>query len=134
VTGEPRYFTVEEANELLPAVRVFMEQLHEHRDALGMAQTEHAAMHERISGNGGDLSPHDVGETQTRVEDEAAAVARCIEGIQELGGMVKDLDTGLVDFLHSRDGEDVLLCWRLGETEITHWHGLEEGFAGRKPI
>ena len=129
---EPRYFTVEEANEVLPAVRVFMERIQGHRATLAEAQAEHAALAQRIAGNGGDLSPQEVADVQERVEEEAAAIARCIEGIQELGGMVKDLDTGLVDFLHQRDGEDVLLCWRMDETEITHWHGLEEGFAGRK--
>ena len=131
---EPRYFTVEEANEVLPAVRVFMERLQGHRRTLAESQAEHAELAQRIAGNGGDLSPREVGEVQVRVEDEAAAIARCIEGIQELGGMVKDLDAGLVDFLHKRKGEDVLLCWKLGEDEITHWHGLEEGFTGRKPL
>lgn len=131
---EPRYFTVQEANEVLPAVRVFMENIQGHRAVLAEAQAEHAELAQQIAGNGGDLSPQEVAEVQGRVEEGAAAIARCIEGIQELGGMVKDLDAGLVDFLHKRDGEDVLLCWRLGEAEITHWHGLEEGFPGRKPL
>ena len=47
---------------------------------------------------------------------------------------MKDIDEGLVDFPALRDGEEILLCWRLGEDEITHWHGLEEGFAGRKRL
>jgi hypothetical protein len=131
---EPRYFTVDEANQVLPAVRVFMERIQGHRAALAEAQAAQGVLLERIAGNGGDLSPPDVAEAQVKVEDEAAAVARCIEGIHELGGLVKDLDAGLVDFLAKRAGQDVLLCWRLGEEEITHWHGLDEGFAGRKPI
>jgi hypothetical protein len=134
VAEEPRYFTVEEANEVLPAVRVFMERIRGHRATLAEAQAVHADLAQRIAGNGGDLSPQEVAEVQSRVEEEAAAMARCIEGIGELGGMVKDLDAGLVDFLHKRDEEDVLLCWRMGEAQITHWHGLEEGFAGRKPL
>jgi len=68
------------------------------------------------------------------VEHEAAGIARCVEGIQELGGLVKDVGEGLVDFLAQREGQDVLLCWKLGEAEITHWHGVEEGFPGRKPL
>jgi len=134
VPDEPRYFTVEEANEVLPAVRVFMERIQGHRVTLAEAQAEHVELAQRIAGNGGDLSPQEVAEVQGRVEEEAAAIAGCIEGIQELGGMVKDLDAGLVDFLHKRHGDDVLLCWRMGEDEITQWHGLEEGFAGRKPL
>lgn len=131
---EPRYFTVEEANEVVPAVRVFMEKIQTHRGALAEAQAEHATLAQHIAGNGGDLSPQEVAEVQGKVEEEAAGIARCIEGIQELGGMVKDLDTGLVDFLAKREGSDVFLCWRMGEDEITHWHGLDEGFAGRKPL
>lgn len=134
MADEPRYFSVEEANEVLPAVRVFMERIQGHRAALADAQAQHAVLAEHIAGNGGDLSPQEVAEVQGRVEDEAAAIARCIEGVQELGGLVKDLDAGLVDFLHKREGQDVLLCWRLGEEEIGHWHGLDEGFAGRKPL
>ena len=102
---ERRYFTVEEANRALPAVRALAERMIAHRVALAEA-----------------------------VEREATGVARCVEGIQELGGIVKDLDEGLVDFLARRQDEDVLLCWKLGEDEIAHWHGIEEGFAGRKPL
>ena len=54
--------------------------------------------------------------------------------IHELGAIVKDPDEGLVDFPARHDGEDVLLCWRVGEDEVAWWHTLEDGFAGRKPL
>jgi hypothetical protein len=54
--------------------------------------------------------------------------------IDAMGVQVKDLDIGLLDFPCEVDGQVVLLCWKLGEATITHWHGLNEGFAGRKPI
>jgi hypothetical protein len=55
--------------------------------------------------------------------------------LEELGVQVKDLDRGLVDFPALRsNGEEVLLCWQVGEDEIGFWHGLEEGFSGRKPL
>jgi len=57
-----------------------------------------------------------------------------VEEIEALGAEVKDLELGLVDFPAERDGETVLLCWRVGEDEIAYWHGLEEGFAGRRPL
>ena len=57
-----------------------------------------------------------------------------MNAIHERGVIVKDLDTGLVDFPALRDGEEILLCWRLGEDEVAYWHGLEEGFAGRKRL
>jgi hypothetical protein len=63
-----------------------------------------------------------------------AGIARCVSRIHEAGGLVKDLDAGLVDFPARREGVEVLLCWRLGEDEVGYWHGLEEGFSGRKPL
>jgi hypothetical protein len=51
-----------------------------------------------------------------------------------MGVEVKDLDIGLLDFPCEVDGQIVLLCWKLGEKGITHWHGVSEGFAGRKPV
>ena len=57
-----------------------------------------------------------------------------IEQVRALGGEVKDIELGLVDFPARRRGEDILLCWRLGEKVIGYWHGLEAGFAGRRPI
>ena len=61
-------------------------------------------------------------------------MARAAERLQRLGVLVKDLDRGLVDFPALREGEEVLLCWQVGEDEIAHWHGVDEGFAGRKPL
>ncbi len=68
-------------------------------------------------------------EQRARVE-----IARCVNAIHGRGAIVKDIDEGLVDFPAVRAGEEILLCWRLGEDAITHWHGLEEGFAGRKRL
>ena len=56
------------------------------------------------------------------------------ERLERLGVLVKDLDRGLVDFPALRDGEEVLLCWQVGEDEVAFWHGVDEGFAGRKPL
>src|SRR5436190_3109811 len=109
---ERRYFTRDEANALLPAVRVLAERMVAHRAALDGAQERLAAFLERIGGNGGGIEPAELAEAHAAVEQEAAGVARCVEGIQELGGLVKDIGEGLVDFLARRDGEDVLLCWK----------------------
>ena len=53
---------------------------------------------------------------------------------RDVGAIVKDLDSGLLDFPSIRDGVEVLLCWRLGEDEVGWWHGPEDGFAGRHPL
>jgi hypothetical protein len=132
--AERRSFTLEEANELLPAVRALAQRMVRHRQALAAAQEEYGTFVTRIAGNGGGLNPAEWARVQEEVEQQAAGVARCVEAIHELGGLVKDVDEGLVDFPSKREGADILLCWRLGEDEIAHWHGEDEGFAGRKPL
>jgi hypothetical protein len=130
----PRYFTVEQANEALREVRPLTEELVEHRRALLELQALQASLNQRIAGNGGNVEPRELQSVQERLDEEVAGIARCVARIHEAGGLVKDLDAGLVDFPARREGEEVLLCWRLGEDEVGFWHGLEEGFSGRKPL
>lgn len=131
---EQRYFTVEEANQALGEVRPLTEELVVHRRALVELQERQSAVTTRIAGNGGNVEPHELEEVQEQLDEEVAGIARCVARIHEVGALVKDLDDGLVDFPATRDGRDVLLCWRLGEDEIGFWHGLDEGFSGRKPL
>ena len=131
---EERYFTVEEANEALGEVRPLTEELVEHRRALVELQERLSALTARITGNGGNVEPHELEDVQERLDKEVAGIARCVAQIHEVGGLVKDLDDGLVDFPATYEGEEILLCWRLGEDEIAFWHGLDEGFSGRKPL
>jgi hypothetical protein len=131
---EQRYFTPEEANEALLEVRPLMEELVGHRRALVELQERQSAVTARIASNGGNVEPHELEEVQAQLDEEVAGIARCVARIHEVGALVKDLDDGLVDFPATRDGRDVLLCWRLGEDEIGFWHGLDEGFSGRKPL
>jgi hypothetical protein len=129
-----RYFTAEEANEALDEVRPLTEELVEHRRRLAELQERQVALTARIAGNGGNVQPHEVQGLQERLDEALAGIARCVARIHELGALVKDLDQGLVDFPAQRGEEEVLLCWRLGEEEIGFWHGLEEGFSGRRPL
>jgi len=131
---EERYFTVDEANEALVEVRPLTEELVAHRRALVDLQERQSALTTRIAGNGGNVEPSELQDVQERLDEEVAGIARCVARIHELGALVKDLDDGLVDFPAQREGEAVLLCWRLGEDEIAFWHGLDEGFSGRKPL
>ena len=127
-------FTPSEANELLAEVRPLAESLVEHRDGMRLAAERRARLTARIAGNGGDLDPQEPGELDEQFERESQAVARAVEGLQRLGLLVKDLDRGLVDFPALHNGEEVLLCWQVGEDEVAYWHGVDEGFAGRKPL
>ena len=129
-----RHFTPEEANELLEQVRPVAESLVAHRRSFTVAAARRARLAQRISGNGGDFDPQEPSELDEQLQREAEAVARAVEELQGLGVLVKDLDRGLIDFPALREGEEVLLCWQVGEGEVAYWHGLEEGFAGRKPL
>ncbi len=130
-----RHFTPDEANERLAEVRPLAEALVAHRRALMLATAKRARLVSRIAGNGGDFDPQEPRELEEQIEREAEAVGQAAERLERLGVLVKDADRGLVDFPAIReDGEEVLLCWQVGEDEIAYWHGLEEGFAGRKPL
>jgi hypothetical protein len=129
-----RYFTPSEANELLVEVRPLAESLVQHRQGMRVAAERRARLTARIAGNGGDLDPQEPGELDEQFQRESHAVTQAAERLERLGVLVKDLDTGLVDFPALHQGEEVLLCWQVGEDEVTHWHGVDEGFAGRKPL
>jgi len=129
-----KVFTREEANEALPTVRPLVEQMVERARALAAAQARQTSLLGHIAGNGGDLTPSELADAAAGVEEERTAVSACVERIHALGVQVKDLGRGLVDFPSLRDGEEVLLCWHLGEEEVGSWHGLDEGYAGRKPL
>jgi hypothetical protein len=129
-----RYFTPEEANALLPEVRPVAERLVGHRRSMAVAAARRARFVQRIAGNGGDFDPQEQRGLEEEFEREGASVAACVAQLEELGVLVKDLDRGLVDFPALRGDEEVLLCWEVGEEEVAYWHGLDEGFAGRKPL
>jgi hypothetical protein len=129
-----RHFTPEEANGLLEQVRPIAESLVAHRRAFTVSAARRARLNARISGNGGDLDPQEPRELDEQLEREAEAVVRAVEELEGLGVLVKDLDRGLVDFPALHEGEEVLLCWQVGEEEVAYWHGVDEGFAGRKPL
>ncbi|MGE5272959.1 MAG: DUF2203 domain-containing protein [Verrucomicrobiota bacterium] len=129
-----RIFTADDANALLPELRPLVEEMVAAKLALDQAQEDAEEINARISGNGGGLPPARLAEAHDLVGRRATALAHALEQVQSLGVIVKDLDSGLVDFPSRREGEDVLLCWQLGEDEVGFWHRYDDGFAGRRPI
>jgi hypothetical protein len=131
-----RFFTEEEANAALEVVRPLVDRLVEARKRLVHVAGRLEEVEGRVSGNGGGLDPERVRELQDRAAEVANDVAGLVSELEAVGVQVKDLDQGLIDFpaLHPERGETVLLCWRLGEDAVAHWHGVEEGFAGRKHL
>jgi hypothetical protein len=130
----PRHFTLEQANAALEEVRPLAERMVAHRREVATLLGRRAGLTTTIAGNGGDLDPGELARVEAEIADEAKGVARCVNGIHGLGAQVKDADEGLVDFPALRDDEEVLLCWKVGEDEVAFWHGLEDGFAGRRPV
>ena len=129
-----RYFTLEEANAALERVRPLAEQMVERRRAMLAAQAREEELGARVAGNGGGIDPGDPARAEAAVEEEAKAIAQLVDEIHSLGAQVKDIDTGLLDFPSLREGEEVLLCWRVGEPAVEWYHGVEDGYAGRRRI
>jgi hypothetical protein len=129
-----REFTLEEANAVVDELRPVVEEMVEHGRKLAAAQRRQRSLVTRIAGNGGDLPPSDLRDLAETIQAEADAVAACAQEIDGAGAQIKSLEEGLLDFPSRRDGELVLLCWKLGEGEIAYWHRVDEGFAGRKPL
>jgi hypothetical protein len=129
-----RTFTLEEANAAVGEPRPLVQRMVEHRRNLLAAQHRQTELLTRIAGNGGDMQPSDLRVIVAAIQAEADAIALCAEEITAAGAQIKSLEEGLLDFPSLRDGELVLLCWKLGEDEIGYWHGTDEGFAGRQPL
>jgi hypothetical protein len=129
-----RVFTPAEANSALPEVREAAERLVALRRRMRALDDEQRTAVTAIGGNGVGYAAGDLNAAQGELRELAEEVAACVEELTELGVEVKDLDAGLVDFPAVRGGERVLLCWRVGEDEVAWWHGLEDGFAGRRRI
>jgi hypothetical protein len=136
-----RYFTVGEVDRLVPRLEQIFVHVLQLRAALRVQQ-------EKLERAGLTITP----ETLAALEDESPSdtiqvrqgklmfrayydeLSERLAEIQRLGGQVKDLDTGLVDFLARRRDEDILLCWKLGERNVQYWHTEEAGFRGRQRI
>ncbi|MEP0846145.1 MAG: DUF2203 domain-containing protein [Phycisphaerae bacterium] len=124
----PRRFTVESANQSLVFVRRVVRDVVEHyRDMVGLrARRAELAMTESQSAAIEQLSE--------RIAAHVEQLDELADELSHVGCELKDWDTGLVDFAAMLDGRRICLCWRLGEEQITHWHEVDAGFAGRQPI
>ena len=129
-----RVFTPAEANSALAEVRPAAERLVAVRTRMRALVQEQGKLVTAIGGNGGGYAANDLNSAQAELEQLAEQAASEVAGLEEIGVTVKDLDLGLLDFPAVRDGDEVELCWRVGEDAVEHWHGLGEGFQGRKPI
>ena len=134
--SKQKTFTLQEANLLLPILESLLKRAIEAKELIARSEKEFQNLHHKIFLGGGILV--NIAEVSVKKAARDKAVQQIKDSIAEIhatGVQVKDLDVGLLDFPCVVEGETVLLCWKLGEPHsIQHWHGLEEGFAGRKPI
>jgi len=130
-----RTFSLDEAHALLPVLKTLLERAMEAKKTAQEIEAEFQKLNHHIFLTGG-TQVDIVKMSRRRAEGDKSVqqIKDCLAEIQSSGVQVKDLDIGLLDFPCIVDDETLLLCWKLGEERITHWHGMEEGFAGRKPI
>ena len=129
-----RYFSPDEVEALIPELTVIMAELMERNaEASGLRERVHEER-ARLGMVGGGVPAGSWREDAARLERLTSDIQQRLQRIGELGGVPKDLTTGLVDFPHLREGREVNLCWRHGERTIEYWHGLDEGFAARKRL
>ena len=130
-----RTFTLDEAQSLLPVLESLLRTAIAGKKLIEEVEAEQQELMQRIFLNGG--THVNVIPLARRKAERAKAEQRIKDALAEIdsiGVQVKDLDIGLLDFPCEVEGQIILLCWKLGEKSITHWHGTQEGFAGRKPI
>jgi hypothetical protein len=130
-----RTFSLQEAQSMLPVLEGLLRRSIDGKKLIEDVDRELAQLGERIFYSGGAMV--DIKPLALRRAERDKAVQRVRDAMAEIdaiGVQVKDLDIGLLDFPCKVDDEVILLCWKLGESTITHWHGTGEGFAGRKPI
>jgi len=129
-----KYFTLEEANHLLPRLGPILAHLIAVRREMEAKQHRMEALRAHVRGNGATAEGRAFAKLKEELESMAQQLRQGIERIHGFGCQIKDLDTGLIDFPARRRGQEVLLCWKLGEDQITFWHGTQEGFSARKPL
>ena len=122
--SDEKRFTVEEANAALAELVPLLETLRDAQRAMAERQDEVLSS---STGNGG-------GKAGAEFLEASQAAGRAMAGIDALGIFVRDPESGLVDFPAERDGDEIFLCWRLGEDAVGWWHPTDTGFAGRQPL
>lgn len=129
-----RYYTVEEANALVPWLDSVFQQLHPLRRDMALEQQEAADLVHRSQSNGHGSSEEKIAECHRKVETMKRRADALLAEVEQRGILVRDPDRGLIDFYGKRDGRDIFLCWIGGEPAVEFWHELNTGYAGRQPL
>lgn len=130
-----KHFSRDEAEGLLPKITPLLVEIQAKRRSVDSLESDLSTAAMRIAVAGGAVPPYaELAKKRQECTRTLAQITESIAEIQSTGCLVKDLEQGLVDFPCRIEGQEAFLCWKLGETRIGWWHGIEEGFAGRKPL
>jgi len=128
-------FTLDEAQSLLPVLESLLKRAMECRQSAEKVEAGLNNVAQRIYFSGGmRVNGPEIAKQRAELETLLKQIREIIAEIDAIGVQVKDLDSGLLDFPCRVDDEVVLLCWRMGEPAIEHWHTMEAGFQGRQPV
>ena len=128
-----QYFNIDDASALLPRLVEMLEALRRLRDQAVFKKAQLDLLWTRLSEGEPVLAT--LGERQSEMDGLTAGLVAAAKDIEATGCILRDVDLGLVDFpFRASGGATIFLCWRLGEPAIAFWHGVDEGYAGRKPI
>ena len=133
--SDKKTFTLDEAQSLLPVLKALLARAVGGKQIVEESEKESQDLNHRILLSGGLFVDVPKIARRRAERDKAVQTTRdALAEIEAIGVQVKDLDIGLLDFPCVVDDQIILLCWKLGEEKIEYWHGLEEGFRGRKRI
>src|ERR1700674_3708580 len=121
-----KFYSVDEANALVPKLKPVLERIRKTQETLAQDKTV-AAMREKAAQNGGGLPGRHLSELTKTLDRE-------LRQLQEWGIVLRDPSIGLIYFFHQREGETAFLCWKLGEVRVEWWHPIETGIAGRQHL
>jgi len=128
-------FTLDEAQSLLPVLESLLKRAMDGKRSAQDVESNLTGLAQRIYLAGGmRVNATDIARQRAEMEDHLKRVRESIAEIDSIGVQVKDLESGLLDFPCRVDDEIVLLCWRVGEPAIEHWHTVEGGFKARQPV
>ncbi|WP_010272433.1 DUF2203 domain-containing protein [Paenibacillus senegalensis] len=128
-----KYFTVEEAHAILPIIREEVGQLQAIKRAFEKRYEELSLLKQKLATPVKERDDR-LFEREFELEFMQIEAQTIVNSIAQKGAELKSVEAGLVDFPALKDGQEILLCWKMGEERITHYHGPEEGFIGRKPL
>ncbi len=131
---ETKYFTREQANAWIPYVQEELTKIQALKKQFTEKMIALRKMKESRDSSGSSLEKDPYFMYEADIEFTQLEAKNLIQGFRQKGIELKDIDQGLIDFPSIIDGEQVLLCWKQGETEISYYHSRHEGYAGRKPI